>query len=158
MELERHLDAPCTATELFAHVEDLADYPPWMGLVHRVAALPPTPHGDPAWDVELRAQVGPFARSKRLRMVRAVHDPPHCVVFEREELDGRDHAPWVLRVDLHEAPRAADPAAPIGDGAPLTRLTMRLHYGGGLWTGAALQRVLDDEVRRGSAALLTMVT
>ena len=34
----------------------------------------PTTAG-PAWRVELRARVGPFARSKQLRMVRTVHEP-----------------------------------------------------------------------------------
>ena len=123
-----------------------------MGLVHRVERLAPDEAGRPAWDVELRARVGPLARSKRLRMVRTVHVVPTSVVFERAELDGREHAPWVLRVDLREA---RPPSAPDD---LITQLTMRLHYGGRLWTGAALQRVLDDEVRRGSAALLQLVT
>ena len=35
----------------------------------------------------------------------------------------------------------------------MTRLTMTLTYGGNLWTGAVLQRVLDDHVERGAAAL-----
>jgi hypothetical protein len=30
---------------------------------------------------------------------------------------------------------------------------MTLTYGGNLWTGAVLQRVLDDHVERGAAAL-----
>jgi hypothetical protein len=33
-----------------------------------------------------------------------------------------------------------------------------LSYGGGLWTGAVLQRVLDDEVRQGSESLLAIVS
>jgi hypothetical protein len=152
MEIERHLDAPCPARTLFAHVDDLSAYPVWMRLVHRVEPLPPTGHGHPAWDVELRAQLGPFARSKRLRMVRTVHEPFGRVVFERDELDGRDHAPWVLSVELHEE-TAAD-----GGARARTRLTMLLHYGGGLWSGAVLERALDDEVRRGSEALLRLVS
>jgi hypothetical protein len=152
MEIERHLDAPCSARTLFAHVDDLSAYPGWMRMVHRVEPLPPAECGHPAWDVELRAQLGPFARSKRLRMVRTVREPFERVVFERDELDGRDHAPWVLSAALAEVPVAA------GDGHPRTRLTMLLHYGGGLWTGAVLERALDDEVRRGSEALLRLVS
>ncbi len=34
---------------------------------------------------------------------------------------------------------------------------MTLTYGGRLWTGAVLQRVLDDEVTRGSEALVRLV-
>jgi hypothetical protein len=99
-----------------------------------------------AWDVELRAQVGPFARSKRLRMVRTEHDVPHRVTFERSELDERSHSVWVLRATIDPAPEGQ------------TGLTMELHYGGGLWTGAVLGRVLDDEVRRGSETLTQLVS
>ncbi len=31
---------------------------------------------------------------------------------------------------------------------------MRLHYGGRLFTGAVLQRVLDDEIEQGSRELV----
>ncbi len=34
---------------------------------------------------------------------------------------------------------------------------MTLTYGGNLWTGAVLQRVLDDEVTKGSDSLLLLV-
>ena len=33
---------------------------------------------------------------------------------------------------------------------------MTLRYGGNLWTGAVLQRVLDDHVERGAAALVAL--
>lgn len=171
MEIERHLTAPCAARTLFPYVDDLAAYPTWMRLVHRVepSSTPPTgapagaPADPPAWDVELRARLGPFARSKRLRMVRTVHEPFGRVVFERSELDGREHAPWVLRVELSEVAAGAGPAAgstPDEAAAvePVTELTMSLHYGGRLWTGAALQRVLDDAVRQGSDELLALVS
>ncbi len=138
--------APCTPTELFAHVDDLSVYPPWMGLVHDVDRAATQPGEDAAWDVELQAQVGPLTRSKRLRMVRTRLEPPQLVVFERAETDGREHAPWVLRAELD------------GDVAGPTSLTMTLSYGGGLWTGAVLGRVLDDEVERGSERLLELVS
>lgn len=135
------LEAGCSAEVLFEYVASLDRYPEWMGLVHRVE-----PGDGTAWDVELRARVGPLARSKRLRMVRAQHDAPRLAVFEREELDGRRHAEWRLtaRVD------------PIGPDA--SRLTMELVYGGALWTGGVLQRILDDEIRRGSERLLELVS
>ena len=60
--------------ELFDQVATLDRYPPWMRLVHRVTPMPPTTLG-PAWWVELRARVGPFARSKQLRMVRTSSSP-----------------------------------------------------------------------------------
>ena len=150
MEIRRSLVAACTPSEMFSWVEDLARYPEWMRMVHGVT---PDTGGGPeealAWDVELRAQVGPFARSKRLRMVRTEHDVPHRVTFERSELDERSHSVWVLRATI-------DPA-PTGQ-TGLTGLMMELNYGGGLWTGAVLGRVLDDEVRRGSETLRQLVT
>ncbi len=145
MEIERRLVAPCSAEELFGYVDDLGRYPAWMNLVHDVAAAAPRPGEDRAWDVELRAELGPLARSKRLRMTRTHHEPATSVVFERAEVDGRTHAPWLLRADLATA-------------APGTELTMTLRYGGSLWAGAVLERVLDDAVRRGSERLLELVS
>jgi hypothetical protein len=148
MEIERHTVVPATAEQTFALVDDLSAYPAWMDLVHDVREV--TVEGERrVWDVELQAQVGPFARSKRLRMVRVVHDPPRRVVFERAEIDGRQHSPWVLAADLDPVLSPADSAA--------TALTMTLTYGGNLWTGAVLQRVLDDHVERGAATLRTLL-
>jgi len=146
MQIERHTVLPGPPEPAFALVDDLSSYPAWMDLVHEVVEAP-TADGRRVWDVELQAQVGPFARSKRLRMVRVVHDPTRRVVFEREEIDGRRHSPWVLTAAL-EPGGPGDPSAEL-----TTELRMTLTYGGSLWTGAVLQRVLDDHVQRGSIAL-----
>ncbi len=148
MEIHRSLSAPCGSDRLFAWVEDLSVYPQWMSVVHHVGPVTEV-GGLSAWQVELRAEVGPFARSKVLRMVRIEHDEPHRVTFERRELDGRQHSPWVLRatVDSGTGPAFAD-----------STLTMELRYGGSLWSGAVLQRVLDDAVRRGSERLIGLVS
>lgn len=126
---------------VFAHVERLDAYPAWLPLVHSAQQVEAAA-GDPgpAWTVELRAKVGPFARSKRLRMVRVEHVADRRVVFARRELDGRDHAVWELAADL-------------GTTHPGTELTMHLRYGGSLWTGGVLERVLDDQVRQGREGL-----
>ena len=50
--------------------------------------------------VDLRGRLGPFARAKRLRMVRTAHDPDRHARFERVEHDGRDHSPWILDADI----------------------------------------------------------
>lgn len=150
MQIERHTHVPGPPERVFALVDDLAAYPAWMDLVHEVVEDAPT-DDRPVWNVELQAQVGPFARSKRLRMVRAVHEPPHRVVFERAEIDGRRHSPWVLAATL---------SSESSDGAGTTTgttLVMTLTYGGNLWTGAVLQRVLDDHVERGAAALRALI-
>jgi hypothetical protein len=147
MRIERHTLVPGPPERVFALVDDLGAYPAWMDLVHDVEELEPT-DGRRTWNVELQAQVGPFARSKRLRMVRVEHDPLRRVVFERAEVDGRTHSPWVLTVTL-------DPPSAVSADA---RLTMTLTYGGNLWTGAVLQRVLDDHVERGATALRSLLS
>ena len=71
MDITASLEAPCAADQLFELVDDLSTYPQWNGLVHSAVA---EPGDDPVWDVQLRARLGPLARSKRLRMVRTVRD------------------------------------------------------------------------------------
>ena len=156
MEIERQTLVPGPAERLFALVDDLSAYPAWMDLVHEVSEAAPVDDLR-VWEVELQAQVGPFARSKRLRMVRVVCDTPRRVVFERAEVDGRKHSPWVLAATL--VPEQAPPSGsgPGGDSIA-TRLTMTLTYGGNLWTGAVLQRVLDDHVERGAATLRALIS
>ena len=133
-----------SAADVFEQLAALDRYPAWMRLVHRVEGLAPD-DGRPAWRVELRARVGPFARSKQLRMVRTVHEPDRCVRFERVPDDERDHAAWILTATVGGTP----------DG---TELVTDLTYTGALWGSAILQRVLDDEIRRGKAALRGLVT
>lgn len=151
MDIVRDLVAPAPPAALFAHVGDLDAYPDWMPLIHSVDALPVDVGEEPIWTVELRATVGPFARSKRLRMRRTAHVVDRLAVFEREEDDGRDHSPWILRAELESDDADAS-------SSPSTRLTMTMTYGGSLWAGPVLERVLDDQVRRGSEALLRLVS
>lgn len=142
MDSHASLQAACSPDELFVHVETLDRYPAWVHLVHRAERLDAP---DAEWDVELRARLGPFARSKRLRMRRTVHDPVgHVAVFERHEIDGRSHSPWVLRAEV----------SAVGSGS---ELRMHLHYGGGLWTGGVLERALSDQITQGSERLAALV-
>jgi Polyketide cyclase / dehydrase and lipid transport len=138
------LVAPCPPAALFAWVEDLGRYPQWLDIVPRAEAVE-AHDGDPgpAWSVDLRGRLGPFARSKRLRMVRTVHDPPDRVRFERLEHDGRQHAGWVLSAEVTAI-----------DGG--SRLSMHLHYGGGLG-GPLVERLLADEITQSKPRLLALV-
>jgi hypothetical protein len=143
------MEAPCPPEELFSWVDDLARYPAWLGIVERAVPLPATGPADasdevPAWSVDLRGRLGPFARSKRLRMVRSELVVPSLAVFEREETDARHHSRWMLRAEVSPTP--------AGSG-----LLMRLHYGGGLW-GPVLERMLAEEVERGRARLRDLVS
>ena len=130
-------------SRVFPYVSALDEYPSWLPLVH--TAWLEQPDQTPAWMVEIRAHVGPFARSKRLRMVRTVHEIDRLVEFERVELDGRRHARWLLRVEL----------APDAESATL--VTMDLAYDGSLWTAGVLDRVLAEEVRRGRDGLAALI-
>ena len=138
MEIRESVELTVSAERVFPWIDDLACYPSWLGIVHRVQ-----PAGELTWLVDLRGRVGPFARSKRLRMRRTTAEPAQLVVFERDEDDGRDHSPWVLRAVLDA----------VGDG---TRLTVHLAYGGALW-GPVLERVLRDEIGRAKRRLQALV-
>jgi Polyketide cyclase / dehydrase and lipid transport len=142
VDVHAELLAPCSPDRLFAWVDDLSNYPQWMRLAHRVEA--DVDGVQPAWRVELRARLGPMARSKRLRMVRSERTSPTRVTFTREENDGRTHSPWVLTADVE--------ATETG-----SRLKVHLHYGGGLWTGGLMERALTDEIERGRVALGELV-
>ena len=133
-----------TTGDLFEQVATLDRYPAWMRLVHRVEALEPDA-GRPAWRIQLRARVGPFARSKQLRMVRTVCEPGRAVRFERIQDDDRDHAEWIL-------------SATVAPGEGGASVTTELTYTGGLWGSGVLQRILDDEIRRGKNALCDLVS
>lgn len=144
MDVDIDFEAPCPPEALFAWVDDLARYPRWLDLVPKAD---PAPASDadpgPAWLVDLRARIGPLARSKRLRMVRTVHQTPTLARFERLEHDGRDHSAWVLQASVQA----------VGGGS--SRLTMHLHYGGGMF-GPVLERKLHDEVARCRPRLLAL--
>jgi carbon monoxide dehydrogenase subunit G len=120
-------------------VNDLSRYVDWMPLVHSAEVA-----GEDLWDVELRAKVGVFARSKRLRMRKTIDDGV-VVVFERDEADGRRHSPWVLRVTV----------SPTRTGSTVQ---MDLAYGGNLWTAGVLDRVLAHQVDEGKAGLVRVVS
>lgn len=144
MDVVEELVAPCAPEVLFGWIAELDRYPAWLDVVQRAEPLDPTAGTDrPAWLVDLRGRLGPLARSKRLRMVRTRHEPPHGVTFERRELDGRSHSPWVLRADVSSAGEQA-------------LLTMRLHYGGGFW-GPMLERMLGDEIAKSRPRLLARI-
>ncbi len=153
MDLSVDLDADCAPEVLFAHVSDLTAYPAWLGIVENAVPHPgldltlgvengDDPAGE-AWLVELRGRLGPVARSKRLRMVRTVFDPPWRVRFERRELDGRNHSPWVLDARVEQRESSAV-------------LTVDLHYGGS-FGGALLERMLADEIEQSRPRLAALV-
>lgn len=145
MELLAELDAPCSPERLFGWLDDLDRYPEWLGIIRRTRRDDQVDHDQPpAWTVDLEAQLGPLSRAKRLRMERTTCDHPRLVMFERRELDGRDHGRWVLRAEV----------APTNLGS---HLAVSLRYDGRLW-GPAVAAVLHQEVERSRQRLLALVS
>ncbi|MBJ7294523.1 MAG: SRPBCC family protein [Ilumatobacteraceae bacterium] len=140
------IDAPLLSVLPF--VDALDAYPSWMTLVHQAKLVD---NCLDQWNVELRARVGPLARSKRLLMkktVSEVSEQSHSarIVFERCETDGRQHAQWTLTIDLKTLESLS------------TRVDVELFYDGGLWTAGILERVLADSISSGRDRLRHIVT
>ena len=138
------LDAPVGTVA--ALVDDLSAYAQWMPMIHGIERA--DADGETAWSVELRAKVGPFARSKRLRMVRTVRetspDGAVTVVFARREVPVRQHSAWTMNVRV----------SPRGAGCTVA---MDLEYGGSLWTAGVLDRVLASNIEAGKKGLAAAV-
>jgi hypothetical protein len=132
------VNLPCSAKELLPFIDDLAQYPSWMGLVHTVV-----PEGEGVWQVELRGKIGPFARSKRLRMIQVETSEPHHIRFERQENDGRSHSDWVLDAQVTEVGSAST-------------LNMTLRYSGRLFS-SVVERALHDEIEASKQRLRNLV-
>src|SRR5207237_670809 len=82
VDVSASLDAPYPAAAVFPWVAELDRYPAWLDIVRSVV-----PDGEGAWVVDLRARLGPFSRSKRLRMERTQLVTDRHARFERNELD-----------------------------------------------------------------------
>jgi hypothetical protein len=155
MQLEASLTTAASVGEVLAHVDDLGAYPAWMPLVHTAVRVDDA--SEPTWDVELRARVGPFARSKRLRMVRAVYERADLsrIVFERREIDERQHAMWRLTVAVAAAALKGDTTARgvSGGGA---ELVMRLYYDGRLFV-SVVEAILRQNIDAGRDRLAELL-
>ena len=155
MDIEARLTTPAAPSRVLALVDDLSVYPQWMPLVHRAeqCSKPVVGVAD-AWNVELRAKVGPFARSKKLRMVRSAYECTEGaerggvarIVFERHEIDERQHAMWRLTVTVAAADSAASGA----------ELVMHLHYDGRLFV-SVVEAILRQNIDAGRERLAELL-
>ncbi len=118
-------------------MSDLETYAHWLDVVEAVEPIAT----EEAWIVTLKARVGPFARSKRLRMERT-ELTDSAVKFERRELDGKDHSSWVLEASV---------GAPETD-EMTSQVDLSLEYGGSMWSGM-LDGVLDAAATRATKKL-----
>lgn len=147
MLLRASLTTPASPSAVLGYVAELDRYPSWMQLVHSAAREEGS--NPPAWNVELRARVGPLARSKRLRMVRTVHETGDAtrIIFERRETDGRRHAEWRLEVNVSPA-NGTDGSV---QGRP-TELEMILSYDGRFFV-SVVESILRQNVAAGKERL-----
>ena len=106
-------------------LRDLSTYPKWVPIVSSVEQ-----DGERHWIVELRVSIGPFARSKQLRMERSIDNDEH-IMFSRNESDGRKHAHWELRFDVSD----------VGAQASVTAV---LEYQGTMWTPGPVEDALHS--------------
>lgn len=137
--VSRSADIAASTDEVLAVLRNLSTYPDWMPIVSSAVA-----DGDDHWIVELRVAIGPFARSKRIRMQRIV-DSSQLVVFTRGEADGRSHATWELRLELN--------AIDIGSSVDAT-----LRYEGKMWTPGPVEDALESGLDKGIVQLQEFVT
>lgn len=121
---------------VLAEIEDLPGYPDWHGMVHAVE-----PDGD-GWLVDLKGRLGPFTKTKRVRLVRVESTVPGQVRFVRKELDRTDYGGWELQGTVEPA---------TGDG-PCT-LRFRLLYDGSSPLTSMLEPVLRAETHRSADRL-----
>lgn len=141
------VETTASPDRLFEVLSDLQTYAEWLDVVSEVS--PDPDQGDiaepVAWLVTLRAKVGPFARSKRLRMARSAMDlERRTVQFERQETDDRTHSDWTLAAAVTEVDLSESEIA--------SAATLDLHYDGSMWTGP-LGGVLDGAADRATSEL-----
>tara|TARA_B100001250_G_scaffold288652_1_gene250401 strand:+ start:50 stop:499 length:450 start_codon:yes stop_codon:yes gene_type:complete len=118
--------------QIFRVFKDLRVYEILLGFVDSVETLE-TEGSLPCWQVTLRAQIGPFARLKQLRMVLVEDEAPRVIRFVRRETDGKDHSDWeiLVLVDGRE-----------GGGCSVS---MEVSYSGKFWS-LPLQSVFNSHV------------
>ena len=145
MDVVASVEVPVSVEKLFDYVADLANYPSWLEFVHKVETASDASDIEATWLVELRARLGLFARSKRLRMSRTICEAPRLVVFERREQDSRRHAEWVLRATISATATGAI-------------IETNLHYSGSLFTGGLLERALTEQITTGRERLIQQLS
>lgn len=145
MKIEVVHDLSATPEDVLVWVSDLDQFPVWTNVLHSVEREPGSGEPEQAWKVELRGKIGPFARSKRLRMVRVPTRSPLHVRFERREVDELDHGEWRFDVQV----------LPIDNGEK-THLTVVFEYEGRLWS-IAVERLLRDEIESSKRRLTAVV-
>ena len=122
MRASSSVTVPVAIEQVVPHLADLSGYPQRMPMIHSIER--DDDGAEVGWSVELRAKVGPFARSKRLRMVRTVSERSAGAarfVFDRRERGGGSHSVWRMSVDVVSAGER-DPDAEGASGMSATKM------------------------------------
>lgn len=146
MRTEVSVELECGVDEVRTWVDDLTRFTSWTELLHDVSTQTPAQGELAAWSVELRGKLGPFARSKRLRMARVATESPEHLRFERREIDTGSHGQWNLDVRLA-----------AGGTRATTLVVMHLEYEGRLWSGA-VERLLHNDIETSKRRLAEVVS
>ena len=136
------VDLNGSSEQIYIALADLANYKNWLGFIDTIDTVD-ADGGGACWIVTLRAQVGPFARLKKLRMVRVEEDFPELIRFSRKETDSKDHSDWDLHVTISEK----------GDMG--CSVQMVVSYSGGFWS-VPLQAVFTSHVETAKVRLRKM--
>ena len=144
-------ETAATPQDLFDVVADLGTYPHWLDVVDAADQSPDAPD---TWLVTLKARVGPFSRSKRLRMVRTDLSDS-AVRFERRELDGKDHSRWTLEASVGEPQNSGNDVAATQT-LMASEVHLALEYDGAMWSGM-LDGVLNAAAERATKKLQAYV-
>jgi|TARA_B100000003_G_scaffold200625_1_gene207701 ribosome-associated toxin RatA of RatAB toxin-antitoxin module len=130
------LDVNAEPELVFDVLSDLKNYPLWLSFIQKVENT----DIHESWMVTLRSQIGPFSRLKKLRMRRTLSPSTRSVLFHRDEVDGKDHSNWLLRVRIDEIQSTQ------------CLITLELEYSGKFWS-KTLENILDSEVAKAAKRL-----
>ena len=133
------VDLNGSSEQIFSALADLANYKNWLGFIDTIDTVD-ADRGGACWIVTLRAQVGPFARLKKLRMVRVEDNFPGLIRFSRKETDSKDHSDWDLHVTINEKESMG------------CSVQMVVSYSGGFWS-VPLQAVFTSHVETAKVRL-----
>ena len=117
----------------FLVLSDLKNYEDWLDFVESVEPLESVANS--VWMIVLKAQLGPFSRMKKLRMVRVESSPYTSIKFQRVEISGKDASDWVIEVTFEQV------------GSDSSEITFAVSYSGKLWS-RSLETAFDTYVEK----------
>tara|TARA_X000000368_G_scaffold72020_1_gene52639 strand:+ start:3043 stop:3501 length:459 start_codon:yes stop_codon:yes gene_type:complete len=120
MQRTETVTVPAEVKRSFCALSDLATYTQWLDFIASVEPI--ESEEDPVWMLVLKAQLGPFSRMKKLRMVKVASEPHRLIRFERKEISGRDASDWSIDVNFEQLDLET------------TKITFAVSYSGKLWT------------------------